>query len=578
MAMIPTGPAAGGVDDARRLSAVARLDLTGHAGDPLLDGLVQTLATACDVPVAVINLVTPDLQTYPAEVGVGATCTRVPDGLSFCSEVVRTGAPVEVADAAAHPVYGDNPLVQAGEIGAYAGEPLLHAGEVVGAVAVFDARARSFTAGQLSVLRAQALLAGAVLCLRATSAWDPLTSLATRPVLLDRTTRALARAERTGALVALLVLDVAGMATVNAAHGSDVGDEVLRRLAGRLHDACGPADSAARTSGDEFAVLLEDLASQEEARARAAALLSAVRGPVDVDGTVLDVRLRSGLATGPAASADVLLAAAERSLTALGVVVTAEPLPLDAARLRRAVADGELVLHYQPVVPLTGRRVEAVEALVRWQHPAHGLLPPAAFLPLAEASGIVIELGTWVLQAAAAQAATWERAGRDLTVSLNLSPGQLADRSLVDTVRRVLLEAGARPDRLRLELTESALMDSPQAEALQALGVHVAQGFLWCPALPAAELEAWLDRWAPPEPGLAALACRPSRPRPGRGSAEERIVRMHAQGASLHTIAAAVNAAGHRTEAGARWHVRSVARAVASYASAEPAGTATPVR
>jgi diguanylate cyclase (GGDEF)-like protein len=427
---------------------------------------------------AVVNLVTPDLQTFPAEVGVGVACTRVPDSLSFCAEVVRTGAALNVEDAASHPVYGENPLVQAGAIGSYAGEPLVHDGRVVGAVSVFDDHARTFTPGQLDVLRAQARLAGAVLDLRSRSAWDELTSLATRPVLLDRVARALARADRNGSLVALLVVDVAAFASVNATHGSTVGDAVLRGLAGRLDDACGPTDSAARTSGDEFAVLLEDLASREEARARAAAMLSAVRGAFDLDSATVEVTLRSGLATGPAVSADVLLAAAERSLSALGVVVTAEPLAVDAARLRRAVADEELVLHYQPVVPLSGRRVEAVEALVRWQHPDHGLLPPAAFIALAEASGVINELGAWVLSAGALQAAAWERAGRDLTVSLNLSPVQLADPGLVDTVRRVLLQTGARPDRLRLELTESALMDQPQAEQalreLQGAGIGLA--------------------------------------------------------------------------------------------------------
>jgi GAF domain-containing protein len=158
--------AVGGVRDFRRLDAVAQAELAGHLGDPALNAIVATLRIACRVPIAVINVVTQDLQTYPAEVGVGAPCTTVPDEVSFCAHVVETRAPVMVVDAAQHPTYAQNPLVLDGVVGAYAGFPLVDDGYVLGSVSIFDSRARVFTMDELALLAHQARLASAVLALR----------------------------------------------------------------------------------------------------------------------------------------------------------------------------------------------------------------------------------------------------------------------------------------------------------------------------------------------------------------------------------------------------------------------------
>jgi GAF domain-containing protein len=190
---------------------IARLGLHGHLGDPHLDAVVATVAAACDVPLAVVNIVTPDLQTYPAEIGVGVCSTDVPDELSFCAEMVRTGRGLVVADAPAHPVYGANPLVVAGVIGAYAGEPLVDGGHVIGALSIFDSAPREFTTQDLDILRSQARLTMAAVRLRALAAWDPLTGLSNRALLLESAQRALHR-RADGQIVALLVLDVVGRA------------------------------------------------------------------------------------------------------------------------------------------------------------------------------------------------------------------------------------------------------------------------------------------------------------------------------------------------------------------------------
>jgi diguanylate cyclase (GGDEF)-like protein len=249
-----------GVREPARLAAVADLDLPGHVGDLDLDSIVETLTAALDVPIAVVNVVTPDLQTYPAEIGVGAPCTRVPDGVSFCAEVVETGRPVQVADARTHPVYRDNPLVQQGVITSYAGVPLVHRGAVIGAVSVFDDVARTLTDRELRVLAAQARLAATVLTLRWTASHDPLTGLANRRRV----------AERVPALVdqpaALLFVDVDDFKQVNDTFGHAQGDALLRELAVLLEQTVAGTDGlAVRWGGDEFLVLLPGAAADTAA-------------------------------------------------------------------------------------------------------------------------------------------------------------------------------------------------------------------------------------------------------------------------------------------------------------------------
>jgi len=168
-----------GVRNPQRLRAVAAAELHGHLDDPDLDAVVATLRLACGVPMAVINIVTENLQTYPAEVGVGAPCTQVPDGLSFCAEVVDSGLALAVADAAAHPVYSRNPMVLDGVIGAYAGVPLVDDGVVLGSVSIFGGSARKFSAEVLDIRGLQTRLASSVLALRRSARTDVLTGCPT---------------------------------------------------------------------------------------------------------------------------------------------------------------------------------------------------------------------------------------------------------------------------------------------------------------------------------------------------------------------------------------------------------------
>lgn len=285
-------PGVGGVADPLRLAAVARAEIRGHAQDPDLDAVASTLRIACSVPIAVINIVTRDTQTYPAEVGVGAPCSTVPDPLSFCAEVVDTRLPLEVADARTHPVYARNPLVVEGVVGAYAGVPLVDDGFVLGTVSIFDDRPRQFTPGELKLLEYQARLASSVLRLRRTSRTDVLTGLPNRALFLDRLARSL---ERHDGLVAVMFLDLDGFKALNDTMGHEAGDRVLVEMARRLTDVLHPNDTFARLGGDEFAVLCEELASVDDVEEVAQRMVAAVERPWTLDGMSTEIGVSIGI-------------------------------------------------------------------------------------------------------------------------------------------------------------------------------------------------------------------------------------------------------------------------------------------
>ena len=285
-----------GVRTEGRLRAVADAHLEGHLGDQGLDAVVATLHIACRVPIAVVNIVTVDLQTYPAEVGVGAPCTMVADQLSFCAHVVDRGSALRVVDASAHPVFFQNPLVLAGAIGAYAGEPLLDNGYVIGAVSIFDNKAREFTAAELEILRHQALLASTVLALRRSARSDVLTGLPNRGLFLDRLTRALGRLERQRGVVAVMFLDIDEFKGLNDKFGHDVGDKVLVELSDRLSTVIRSTDTLARFGGDEFVALCEDLGGAQDVERIAMHMIAAVDNPWTIEGQVIPVSISIGVA------------------------------------------------------------------------------------------------------------------------------------------------------------------------------------------------------------------------------------------------------------------------------------------
>ena len=483
--------------------------------------------------------------------------------------------------------------------------------------------------------------------LRTLAVRDSLTGLANRTLLLDRLEQAIGRGRRSGEQVGLVLLDVVRMRGHNDRLGHAGGDALLIVLAGRLTAAADPTDSVARLGQDEFAVIVEDVTSTEDLRVRAAALMNLAAEPLVIDGQQVVPVMRAGVALTPTEDGGALLAAAERSLRAEGPQTGLAVLPGDDDvaydELALAVRDGQLRVHYQPVLRLTDGGVAGVEALVRWQHPTRGLLGPVEFVPFAEACGLVVEVGEWVLREACAAQAGWAAAGHQLLVGVNLSPRQLAVPGFGELVREVLTTTGVPASSLVLEVTESALMDDDRAlatlaalhelgvlialddfgtgyssltylkrfpvnalkidrsfvsglgrdrddeaivasvvnlarsigkgviaegvetpgqlEALRAMGVDEAQGFLWSRPVPADELVRWLAARQPVDPGPVAVL-PPTVGVPAVGRAEERIAVLQAEGASLQTIAAALNAERLLSPSGGQWHTRSVARVV----------------
>jgi diguanylate cyclase len=311
---------------------------------------------------------------------------------------------------------------------------------------------------------------------------DPLTGLPNRELFADRVAQATRASDRGLQPAALLLLDLDRFKDVNDTLGHHHGDLLLREVATRLTGTLRAVDTVARLGGDEFAVLLPD-ASADGAAAVAQKVRAALHQPLTLDGVGLDLDASIGIAVYPDHGADAaeLLQHADVAMyiakqTHAGFVVYDPAVDQHSPRrlallggLRRALERDELVLHYQPKADLHSGRVLGVEALVRWQHPAHGLLGPAEFIPLAERTGLIHPLTRWVLDAALRQAAAWRRAGHELSVAVNVSTRSLLDRDFPDQVADRLAAFEVPASALMLEVTESAVMADP-ALALDVLG------------------------------------------------------------------------------------------------------------
>ncbi|MBI2706108.1 MAG: EAL domain-containing protein [Actinobacteria bacterium] len=326
---------------------------------------------------------------------------------------------------------------------------------------------------------------------------DALTGLANRALLQERVHHALARAARTSETHAVLFLDLDGFKTVNDSLGHAAGDRLLAAVAGRLVENVRPSDSVARLGGDEFAVFLEGVHGVADAVSTADRLLAALRTPFTLDGRAVVVGASIGIALSSPSTeqAGELLRNADAAMyisksqgkgrytlfeSSMHVAVL-ERLELEAD-LRRAVERNEFVVHYQPTVAIDTGRITGAEALVRWQHPTQGLLPPAAFIPLAEETGLIVPIGRWVLEESCRQARIWQTrfpSHSPFQISVNLSARQVQHAGLVEDVARALTRAELEPASLILEVTENVMMQDSDAtiarlHELRDLGVRLA--------------------------------------------------------------------------------------------------------
>jgi len=489
---------------------------------------------------------------------------------------------------------------------------------------------------------------------------DGLTGLPNRSLLTDRLGQALSDSGRRGRGVGVSFLDLDHFKRVNDSLGHPAGDALLVQVAERLQGQVRASDTLSRFAGDEFVVVWRDLASAEEATVLSERLADSLKEPFVLGATSVSVTASVGVVVGghPPASVEEVLLAADAAMydakrqgrgrvrvfsTELRLGVQ-ERMATEVA-LRAAISRSELVLHYQPVIDLESGRPVAVEALARWQHPEQGLLGPDKFIPVAESSGLVVPLGRWALEQACCDAMALTGTAEGLDVAVNLSVRQLTQPDVLTHVRDALVHSGIDPQRLLLEVTESAVMEDQEAAAvaldalshlgvriaiddfgtgyssllylrrypisalkldrafvsgigaspddeaicssvvslahavgatsiaegvetpeqyaaLRAFGCQQAQGFLWSAAVPIGDLP------------YVLLGCRdvpippPTRREPMEVEQLEpevaaRIATLHGAGASLHTIATALNRAAARNPTGTRWTAAAIARHIA---------------
>ncbi|MGZ7079744.1 MAG: EAL domain-containing protein, partial [Thermoanaerobaculia bacterium] len=317
---------------------------------------------------------------------------------------------------------------------------------------------------------------------------DSLTGLPNRALFLDRASVALARAERTHQLAAIMFLDLDELKSINDTLGHATGDELLKALAQRLSALLRPDDTVARVGGDEFTVLLPDIHGEADAELVAQKILEGVAQPFPVDRDEIHVTTSIGIAVYPAdgTDAETLMSNADGAmyrsketggnsyqLCSRGGTRRVGRLMLEQ-ELRAALQRDEFVVFYQPQVTLDEhRRIVGVEALVRWNHPERGIVQPMAFIPVAEHTGLISELGEQVLRKACRQIQQWSRGDlKDVRISVNVSPRQFYQRDFVGMVERVVDETGIDPTMLELEVTESVAVQKSDRTMLILRQLH----------------------------------------------------------------------------------------------------------
>jgi diguanylate cyclase (GGDEF)-like protein/PAS domain S-box-containing protein len=324
--------------------------------------------------------------------------------------------------------------------------------------------------------------------------FDPVTGLPNRNLLQERLDHAIAQSRRRGSGAGVLFVDLDRFKLVNDSHGHHVGDELLAQVGRSLKDCVRREDTVGRLGGDEFAVVIADLARPDDAAIVAQKIIDSFAAPFDLDGRETFITASIGVAAFPqdgsdAATllqrADVAMYRAKESSRNAFCFYTAEMNARTASRLqlntdlRRALERREFSLHYQPKVNLATGEMIGMEALLRWQHAERGMVQPLEFIPALEDSGLIVEVGDWVVGEACRQLQEWSRAGLQLApVAVNLSARQFRRRDIDQVIRRLLAGHGIAPALLELEITESSLMEDPkdairQLQALREAGLRI---------------------------------------------------------------------------------------------------------
>ncbi len=320
---------------------------------------------------------------------------------------------------------------------------------------------------------------------------DSLTSLPNRTLLRDRLEQALLNRRSADSPVSILFVDLDEFKAVNDTFGHHHGDEVLKEVSRRLQSQVRESDTVARAGGDEFLLVLPG-ADTTAALVRAGKILRSLGEPIELEGQQIIVGASIGIANRPDHSdelstllrfADIAMYRAKREKSGCAIYMSSEDSStvdqfVLIRDLRKGIQQGELFLHYQPQVDIRTSTVRGVEALVRWQHPTKGMVPPDQFIELAEHAGLMRALTTWVVREAARQSAVWRLHGLDIAIAVNLSADNLHDSELLGMILDAVESHGARPNTLAMEITETSIMSQPNSalitiERLNALNMRI---------------------------------------------------------------------------------------------------------
>jgi diguanylate cyclase (GGDEF)-like protein len=472
----------------------------------LLETIMSKAAALLGTPHGFIYFVEPDEQSLVCRHGTGIFSSylgfRMAVTEGVCGLVVRERRAVAIDDYDTWP--GRAVTLPTSVFGAVLGVPLTSGGRVIGVIGLASGGIdRRFGEMEIAALTRFAQLASIALdnatlveTAQRGALHDQITGLPNRELLSDRVAHSLSwKRDGDDDPIALILLDLDRFKAINESLGHAVGDQLLAGVGERLTGCLRPGDTAARLGGDEFGIIVDGIKGLDEVHHAAERIIEALRAPFTLGDREWFVNASLGIAIAvPGRSeagdlfreAEIALVQAKRGpgnrytfFEPAMSAATMERVELEND-IRRALERDELRLHYQPLIDLASDRIVGVEALVRWQHPTRGLVPPLSFIPLAEETGLIIPLGRWVLETACWQARAWMDTfpGSQIVMSVNLSARQFSQPDLVEQVAAILDETGLPPHLLELEITESVLMDQTEAgtralRALRAVGVKL---------------------------------------------------------------------------------------------------------